>query len=191
MWTVRSLRSSWPPSAPTSVPSAGPGAVRGNRSTGRLVGRRATRKGHPHSRELSTATPSVYARRDRWRPYSSVLAVWSHIREAGVVLYLILRLWFGLAFRVYAVFRVWMPTNRFVRWLSTGRGIKWGLPIGVALTVLYYLAMTWGGGHLTRGSPWWWVPTLWAALNAIKFAYVAVRSPFVWANGAVRRRISR
>ncbi len=90
--------------------------------------------------------------------------------------YRIFRFWFGLGLRVHAFFQAWMPTNHLVRWVRTDRGLKWGLPVGAALTPLYYLAMTWSGDHLDAGgSAWWWVPTLWAALNAIKFAHLAVR----------------
>ncbi len=106
--------------------------------------------------------------------------------------YGIFRFWFGLGLRVHAFFQAWMPTNRLVRWVRTDRGLKWGLPVGAALTPLYYLAMTWSGAHLDAGgSAWWWVPTLWAALNAIKFAHLAVRSPFVWGYRVVRRRTAR
>ncbi|MFE5291414.1 hypothetical protein ACFQ8T_04480 [Isoptericola sp. NPDC056618] len=106
--------------------------------------------------------------------------------------YLLFRFWFTLARRCYAFCQAWMPTNHLVRWLDTDRGIAWGLPVGAALTPPYYLAMTWSGEHLSAdGSAWWWVPTLWAALNAIKFAHVAIRSPFAWAYRVLRRRAVR
>ena len=109
-----------------------------------------------------------------------------------MLFYLILRFWFALALRVYAFVHAWMPTSHLVRWVNTDRGIQWGLPIGAALTPLYYLAMTWSGGHLNvDSSGWWWVPTLWGAMNTIKFAHIAIRSPFVWVRRTLRRPTAR
>lgn len=113
--------------------------------------------------------------------------------EGGIVLfYLTFRFWFGLGLRVYACVHAWMPTNHLIRWVNTDRGIKWGLILGTTLTPLYYLAMIWSGDHLgTGGSGWWWLPTVWAAMNAIKFAHVAIRSPFAWVYRTVRHRTTR
>ncbi|WP_448071099.1 hypothetical protein [Georgenia yuyongxinii] len=109
-----------------------------------------------------------------------------------MLVYVVIRFWIGLGLRVYAFFQAWMPTNHVVRWIHTDRGLKWGLPIGVALTPLYYLAMTWSGEHLDAGATnWWWVPTLWGVMNTIKFAHVAIRSPFIWLYRIVRRRTAR
>ncbi|WP_127129010.1 hypothetical protein [Georgenia sp. SYP-B2076] len=109
-----------------------------------------------------------------------------------MLFYVILRFWFALGLRAYAFFQVWMPTNYPVRWASTDPWIKWGLPVGVALTPVYYLAMTWSGEYLdAAGSGWWWVPTLWGVINTIKFAHVAIRSPVVWVYRTVRRRTER
>lgn len=109
-----------------------------------------------------------------------------------MLFYVICQLWSTLGRRILAFVQAWTPTNHLVRWISTDRGITWGLPIGAALTPLYYLAMTWGGAHMDAGaSGWWWVPTLWGAMNTIKFAHVAIRSPFIWACRTVRRRSAR
>ncbi|RPF28567.1 hypothetical protein [Georgenia muralis] len=106
-----------------------------------------------------------------------------------MVFYVIFRFWCTLGLRVLPLAQAWMPTNHLVRWVGTDRGIKWGLPIGIALTPLYNLAMTWGHGHLDAGgTAFWWVPTVWGAINIIKFAHVAIRSPFIWIHRTVRRR---
>lgn len=105
-----------------------------------------------------------------------------------MLFHLIFRFWFALALHVYAIIHAWMPTSHLVRWVNTDSGIKWGLPTGAALTPLYYLAMTWSGRHLNvDGSNWWWVLTLWGAMNTIKFAHVAIRSPFVWVRQTLRQ----
>jgi len=93
-----------------------------------------------------------------------------------------------LATRLIGFSRRWMPTNRLNAWIDTDRGIGWGLPLGVALTVAFWWVGSWAYVHATTGeSAWWWLPTVWAALNTIKFAHVALRSPLVWIARRVRR----
>lgn len=105
---------------------------------------------------------------------------------------MIFQLSFGLVGFLIGLVQAIFPTNYLVRWIYTDRGLKWGVPIAVALVPIYYHL-----GHVVQanieagGSEWWNLALIWSLINCIKFISVGIRTPFVWLYRAVRRRFYR
>lgn len=89
--------------------------------------------------------------------------------------------------RLWAACWAWTPTNQLLAWARTPSGIPWGLPIGLAGACACWFVGSWASAHTATGSAWWWLPTVWAAVTTIKFAYLAIRSPFAWIRLTLRR----
>jgi hypothetical protein len=104
---------------------------------------------------------------------------------------------YALAFmfvtQVYLVLQAYAPTNIVIRWIRRREHLKWGLPLGAALAVGYWLAMTGVVAVVDPGQVTWL--TFVAILlfwNAVKFAAVAIMSPFQVARARfVERRYER
>lgn len=80
---------------------------------------------------------------------------------------------------VYCLFQTIAPTNILIRWIRRREHLKWGLPLGSALAVGYWFAMNailtvTGTDRVT----WLGLFVILFFWNAVKFAAVAVASPF-------------
>ncbi|QAY63521.1 hypothetical protein ET495_09980 [Xylanimonas allomyrinae] len=102
---------------------------------------------------------------------------------------MVVRLGLAAVGGVLGMCQAWLPSNLLVRWIYTDRGLKWGVPIAAALIPAYVTVGQVAQGRIDAGgSQWWWALLAWSLLGALKFLSVGIRTPFVWAVRAMRRR---
>lgn len=90
------------------------------------------------------------------------------------------------AIRGYMAF--YMPTNRAIDWLRSPRGLKWAIPVALVATPTYLFAMSVCITIIDSGGPGYLnVLVMLFAWNALKFAAVAVVTPFSWLSAHARR----
>ena len=88
--------------------------------------------------------------------------------------------------------RFYMPTNRAVDWLGTPRALKWAIPVALVATPAYLFGMSVCATLIERGAPGCFnVLVLLFAWNAMKFAALAMVTPFRWLSTLSRERASR
>lgn len=85
--------------------------------------------------------------------------------------------------------RFYMPTNIAIDLLRTPRGLKWAIPVALVATPAYLLAMSVCATIVERGGPGYLnVLVFLFAWSALKFAAVAVLTPFRWLLLRLRQR---
>lgn len=100
-------------------------------------------------------------------------------------------LW-DLSAAIRGYLRFYMPTNRAVDWLRSPRGLKWAIPVALVATPTYLGLMALAiQGAARPGLDWLNVLVLLFFWNGMKFAWMAVLSPFLWLGHRTRRHTVR
>ena len=91
-----------------------------------------------------------------------------------------LTLLWNLSAAIRGYLRFYMPTNRAVDWLRTSRGLKWAVPAALVTVPAYLLAMSFCAAIVADGGPGYLnVLVILLFWNAMKFAWVALLTPFL------------
>lgn len=97
-----------------------------------------------------------------------------------------------LAAAIRGYLACYMPTNRVIDWLRSPRGLKWAIPVACVATPAYLFAMSVCAAVVERGGPGYLnVLVLLFAWNALKFASVALLTPFFGLRLAIAYRARR
>ena len=100
-------------------------------------------------------------------------------------------LW-NLSAAIRGYLRFYMPTNRALDWLRTPRGLKWAIPVGVAMSPAYLYVMSICVVVIDRGGPGYLnVLVMLSAWNALKFASLAAISPAMLVRVHLKARTTR
>jgi len=100
-----------------------------------------------------------------------------------------LTLFWSLSAALNGFVRFFMPTNIAIDLLRTPRGLKWAIPVALVATPAHLFAMSVCATIVERGGPGYLnVLVLLFAWNAMKFALMAVVSPFLYVGVCLRAR---
>jgi hypothetical protein len=98
-------------------------------------------------------------------------------------------LFWNLSAALNGYVRFYMPTNRVLERLHTPRALKWAIPVALIATPAYLFAMSVCAVLIERGGPGYLnVLVLLFAWNAMKFAALAMVTPFRWLSTLSRKR---
>jgi hypothetical protein len=100
-----------------------------------------------------------------------------------------LTLMWNLSAAIRGILRFYMPTNIAIDLLRTPRGLKWAVPVALVAVPAYLFAMSICATRVADGGPGWLnVLVILFFWNAMKFAWMAVLSPFVFVGACLRAR---
>ncbi len=100
-----------------------------------------------------------------------------------------LTLFWNLSAALNGYMRFYMPTNIAIDLLRTPRGLKWAVSVALVATPAYLFATSVFATIVERGGPGYLnVLVFLFAWNALKFAALAVVTPFRWQASLHRER---